>query len=119
MHNDQTIEDVKNHRHNWNIKLEEMAWAMFLIMIGVLWLLPDGKISPHTWLIGAGLIMLGMNFARYFLGIRMSGFTVFLGTVALVAGISGMYALNLPIFSALLIVVGLSLLLRALFKKRV
>jgi hypothetical protein len=48
----------------------------------------------------------------------MSGFTVFLGVVALVAGVSGIFTLELPIFPAIFIVVGLSLLMRAMFKKR-
>jgi hypothetical protein len=68
------------------IRFEEIGWALFLPMIGALWLFPDERIPPQAWLVGAGLIMLGINFTRYFSGIKMSGFTVFLGIVALVAG---------------------------------
>jgi hypothetical protein len=100
-----------------NIRLEEIGWALFLMMIGAFWLLPSGTIPADTWLIGAGLIMLGVNFARYFMGMPMSGFTVFVGILALVAGIAGVFDLRIPVFAGLLIVLGASLFLRALFKK--
>jgi hypothetical protein len=118
MQDNQFIAGAETNEHILNIRLEEIGWALFLIMIGGLWLIPDGTIPSHTWLIGAGLIMLGVNFGRYFAGIKMSGFTVFLGVVAIVAGVSGIFTLELPIFPAIFIVVGLSLLMRALFKKR-
>ena len=117
MQNNQVIAERRTVEHILNIRLEEIGWALFLIMIGGLWLLPDGRIPSHTWLIGAGLIMLGINIARYFMGIKMSGFTVFLGVVALVAGLGGSFAVDLPVFPAVFIVLGFSLLMRALFKK--
>jgi len=51
-----------------------------------LWLLPDETIPEGTWLIGVGVIMLGLNAARYMYGIKMSGFTVVLGIIALSIG---------------------------------
>lgn len=118
MQNNQMIENTHTSEHILNIRLEEIGWALFLIMIGALWLMPAELIPSHAWLIGAGLIMLGVNFTRFFAGIKMSGFTVFLGIVALVAGVSGFFAVELPIFPALFIVLGFSLLMRALFKRR-
>ncbi|HVE58918.1 MAG TPA: hypothetical protein VNB22_18940 [Pyrinomonadaceae bacterium] len=118
MQNNQIIDNSKRNDRVQNIRLEETGWALFLIMIGGLWLLPEGQLPSHIWLVGAGLIMLGINFARYFSGIKMSGFTVFLGVVALVAGAGGIFNLALPIFPALFIILGASLLMRALFKKQ-
>ena len=118
MQNDQVFEGAQAGTHVLDIRLEEIGWALFLVMMGALWLFPDGSIPSQTWLLGAGLIMLGINFARYLAGIKMSGFTVFLGVVAIVAGLSGMVSVNLPIFPAVFIVLGISLFLRALFKKR-
>ena len=118
MQSNQTIHGNETHIQNLNRRLEEAGWALFLIMIGGLWLLPEGRVPAFVWMAGAGLIILGVNFARYFAGIRMSGFTVFLGVLALVAGLGGALDLNLPIFAALFIIFGLSLLLRALFKRR-
>lgn len=118
MQNNQVMTGNAARESVLNIRFEEIGWALFLLMIGILWLFPDGRIPPHAWLIGAGAIMLGVNFARYFAGIKMSGFTVFLGIVALTAGAGGIFNFTLPVFPALFIIVGASLLMRALFKKR-
>jgi hypothetical protein len=118
MQKDQTIANARLNEHVLNLRLEETGWAVFLILVGSLWLLPTELIPSQAWLLGAGLIMLGVNFARFFAGIRMSGFTVFLGVVALVAGLSGFFAIDLPIIPAVFIVLGFSLLMRALFKAR-
>jgi hypothetical protein len=48
----------------------------------------------------------------------MSGFTVFLGVLALVAGVSGVFSLKFPLVAALFIILGVSLLMRALFKNQ-
>lgn len=118
MQNNQTIANHERQTRDLNIRLDEIGWALFLIMIGSIWLLPNVGIPADAWLIGAGLIMLGINFARFFNGIKMSGFTIFLGVVALLAGISGIFSLKLPLFAALFIVFGASLLIRAFFKER-
>ena len=118
MQNNQVIANTEVREHLFNIRLEEIGWALFLLMIGSLLLLPAERVPSHAWLIGAGLIMLGVNFARYFAHIKMSGFTVFLGAVALVAGLSGFFAVDLPIFAGLFIVLGFSLLMRGLFRTR-
>lgn len=115
----QNIKSITNERSvpDLNHRIEEVGWALFLMMIGIIWLLPEGMIPPDSWLIGSGLIMLGVNFLRHFGGIRVSGFTVFLGILALTAGLSGILNLKLPVFAALFVIFGASLLMRALFKK--
>lgn len=108
---------VEDYDHRLNIRIEEIGWAVFLMMIGIIWFLPEGTIPPDSWLIGSGVIMLGINFVRYFFGIKMSGFTVFLGILAFVAGLSGFLGLKLPVIAGLFVIFGASLLMRALFKK--
>ena len=70
----------------FNRRLEETGWALFLIMIGALLLLPEGLVPDGTWLVGTGLIMIGMNVVRHLHGLRVSGFTAVLGLVALAGG---------------------------------
>lgn len=111
---DQEVE----HKHHLNKRLEDIGWAVFLIMIGVIWLMPTGRIPEDTWLIGAGLIMLGINGVRYLMGIKMSGFTLILGALALIAGLGGVYAVKLPFFAILFILIGASILLRPLLRKK-
>ena len=117
MQNAHVCDGLDARNSDLNGRLEEIGWALFLTLLGVLWILPAGYFTSTTWLIGAGAIMLGMNFARYFFGIRMSGFTVFLGIIALVAGFSGAFGVEFPIVPAVLIVLGASLLMRAIFKQ--
>ncbi|MGA9534032.1 MAG: hypothetical protein WBR18_15025 [Anaerolineales bacterium] len=59
-----------------------------------------------------------MNAARYFTGLKMSGFTTFLGSLSLINGVlevSGIYDIDGAIF---LIILGAYLLLKPYFEKR-
>ena len=110
--------DQDQQKMHLNKRLEAIAWGLFLIMIGGLWLLPDETVPEGAWLLGVGVIMLGLNGVRYLYGIKMSGFTMFLGIVALCIGISDFFGLNLPIFPILIILWGLSVVLGPFLKKK-
>jgi len=99
-----------------NKRFESIAWALFLIMIGGIWLVPKERVPEGTWLVGAGLIMLGLNAARYLNGIKMSGFTIVLGFIAVVSGLSDFVGVDLPFFPLLLILIGASIILRPLIE---
>jgi len=99
-------------------RLDKAAWGLFLIILGCLWLIPDEKIHEDTWLLGAGVILLGLNAVRFIAGIRMNGFTIFLGVLGLLLGIGGIFGLDLPVFPILIILLGLSILIEPLFKRR-
>ena len=101
-----------------NNQLEAIGWGLFLIMLGGLWLVPSSMVPDGTWLIGVGLIMLGLNVARYFLGIPLSKFTIFLGIVALVVGASDFVGLDLPIFPIILILIGCSIIFNLIFERK-
>lgn len=100
-----------------NKRLESIGWALFLIMIGGIGLVPNSQVPVGTWSIGVGLIMLGLNLARYLNGIRMSGFTLVLGTVAVLTGVGEFSGLDLPVFAILLILIGASIILTPLFER--
>ena len=94
-------------------RFDEIAMALVLILTGGLWLAPAGLLPEGTWLAGAGLIVLGLNAARYFRGIKVSGFGITAGFVALAAGIGRILGRDLPIVPALLIILGAVLVIRA------
>src|SRR5215472_13765345 len=71
----------------WNERLENIGWGLFLIVVGITFLGPEVQASLGIWLIGGGLILLGLNAVRYLSGIKTSGFTIGLGSVALLAGV--------------------------------
>jgi hypothetical protein len=109
----------ESEQHNLNRRLEGIGWALFLIMLGGIGLVPDAVVPEGTWLIGVGLIMLGLNLARYLNHIPMSSGTLFLGILALLAGVTSVVGIELPIFPIVLILLGLSALSKAFFAKSV
>ena len=111
------VERVEDPQRALNKRLETIGWALFLIMIGGLGLVPKDQVPEGIWLIGVGLIMLGLNVARYVYKIKPSGFTIFLGCLAVIAGVGDLFGLDLPILAIALILIGANLLLRPLFEK--
>jgi uncharacterized membrane protein len=101
-----------------NKRLETVFWGLFLIMLGGQWLLPKDTLPNGLWSILVGLLLLGLNGARYFNHLRMSGFTTFLGILSVIGGVGEM------IFKAdldgaiLLIILGSILILKPWFDKQ-
>jgi hypothetical protein len=98
-----------------NQRLEDVGWGLMLIFTGILWLAPDERVPHGTWLLGVGVILLGLNFVRYLKGIRVSVFTTLVGAFALLGGLGGLLSVNLPLFAAVLIVLGSAILFKTLF----
>jgi hypothetical protein len=101
-----------------NKNMETAAWGCFLIMLGGFMFVPDNIVKGGVWSIGVGLILLGLNAARYFNGIRMSGFTTFLGILSVIGGgleLGGMKGADGAVF---IIVLGGYLILKPYFDKQ-
>ncbi len=98
-------------------RLDAIGWGLFLIMIGGLWLLPEGMLPDGTWLIGMGVIILGLSAYRIFIGIRVSGFWTVIGILALGFGLSEVFYLDLPLIPILLILFGVSMIYKYFTKK--
>jgi hypothetical protein len=101
-----------------NKRLESVAWGLFLIMLGSFALVPDDTIPKGVWSIGIGVIMLGLNVARYFYKINMSGFTTVLGILSLIGGIAELIGFTSLDGALLLIILGAYLILKPWFDKR-
>jgi hypothetical protein len=101
-----------------NGRLEAMGWGLFLIMIGGFALIPGDQIPRGVWSVGVGLIMLGLNAARYYYGLKLSSFTTFLGLLALLGGIAQLMGFDQLEGAFLLIILGAYLLLKPWFEKR-
>jgi hypothetical protein len=87
-------------------------------MLGGFAFIPGEQIPDGIWSVGVGLIMLGLNAARYYYGIKMSSFTTILGLLALLGGaaeLMGFYSLD---GAFLLIILGAYLILKPWFDKR-
>lgn len=107
MDNQPLVENRASDKRALDRQLERLGWALFLIMLGGLWLIPN--VPGGVWLVGVGLIMLGLNVARYFNGIRMHTFTSVLGAAALLLGVADLLGWGLPVLPILLIVIGASI----------
>ena len=104
------MESIRKSNRNF----EAIAWGALFVWWGITELvkfLPAG-----TGLIGIGLILLGLNVARYLTGININGFTTTIGILALVwgglelAGAVLSLPFELPVFAILLIVLGVIVL---------
>jgi hypothetical protein len=101
-----------------NKRFESVGWGVFLIMLGGFMFIPDTTVSKVFWSIGIGLIFLGLNAARYYNGIRMSGFTTFLGILSLVGGIVQLLGWKSMDGAFFLIILGCYLILKPWFDER-
>ena len=101
-----------------NKRLEAVGWGCFLIMLGGFILVPHTVVARGFWSIGVGVIMLGLNAARYFSNIKMSGFTTFLGIISLLGGILQLSGLEAIEGAFLLIILGAFLLVKPWLDKR-
>jgi hypothetical protein len=97
-------------------RLDQIGWGIFLVMIGVIWLVPG--VPQGTWLIGTGVLLLVLNAIRSRLGIPFGGVSVALGVLALAAGLGDFTGIKLPLFPICLVIIGATLILKPLVSQR-
>ena len=79
---------------------------------------PNSAVHEGVWSIGVGLIFLGLNAARYFNKIKMSGFTTVLGILSVVGGMMQLFFIKGLEGAFLLLILGAYLILKPWFDKR-
>lgn len=112
------MDEQRDPMKSRNQRLESIGWALFLIMIGCLWLVPKGTVPESTWLFGAGAIMIGLNLIRLAVGIRASGFTLVIGSLAVALGLCDVYDVEVPVIPILAILAGLGIILKPLVARK-
>jgi hypothetical protein len=106
------MEDID--RDALNKRFQTQAWALFLIMTGLLWFLSNLGQIDGFWLMSTGLILLGLNVVRALNDIETSGFTVVLGLLVLSAGLGNLMGVGLPLVPMLMIGLGTLIVISAL-----
>lgn len=101
-----------------NKRLETIAWGLFLVMLGGFMFVPKSLAPDGLWSVCVGLIMLGLNVARYFNKIRMSGFTTVLGILSIIGGVVQLLGVKNLEGAFLLIILGAFLILKPWFDRR-
>ena len=99
---------LKTAPDNVASRIEAIGWGLLLLMTGLLALIPG--LPDGTWLVGLGVLMIGLNATRILVGLAPDRFAVILGSGAVVAGLGIMAGIAVPVFALLLIVCGVAIL---------
>jgi hypothetical protein len=91
-------------------RIEAIGWGLLFLMTGVLLLVPG--LPEGTWLVGLGLLMLGLNATRLYVGLPLDRFGVILGAGAVLAGLGAMAGMDIPVFALGLIAWGLAIIVK-------
>ena len=110
--------DPKRHRALISDRINKIGWGLFLVILGIIWLLPDSMIPDGALLIGIGIILLGLSFVRHQYGIKRSDTNIVLGIIALAFGLGDFLGTGLPLIPILLIFWGLSIFYRIIFSRK-
>lgn len=115
--NNQLKKDVNAQKRILDRRIESIGWALFLIWSGALMISPHGLFPEGSWLMGTGLIIMLSMGIRYLYGIRIDGFWMVLGILALGFGISEFFSLSVSVFPVLIIIMGVVIVYNAFFRK--
>ena len=115
--NNENLTNFKDQKRREAERLDSIGWGLFLVMLGAIFLFPDKIVPEGTFLLGVGIILLGLNLVKYLKGIKTSGFTIFLGIIAFIAGLCNFLGQPLEIFPLILILWGASIIIKIIFKR--
>ena len=74
--------------------------------------MPEERLPEGAWLLGTGVLLLALNVARYFNGLRIGGFTTVLGVLALAGGLSDFFGADIPLVALAVLVLGVGILVK-------
>ena len=98
--------------------LDSIGWGLFFILLGSIWLVPESMVPEGLFLIGLGVIFVGLNSVRYILGRAASLFWIVVGLILLTIGISDFLGMDLPVIPMIVIIIGISMIIKPLIGKR-
>ena len=96
-------------------KVDAVGWGLFLVWIGIAFLLDVGK---GIGLLGISIIILGVQFVRKNMGLQFEGFWVIVGVGAFVAAVSELSNLEIPIGPIVIILIGVGILASIVKRKQ-
>ncbi len=99
--------------------LTTVAWGLFFILVGGAWIYGQAYgIDLGTIVaIGVGLILIGLNIGRHFIGARMGKFSLGIGILALLIGLARYAGTPVDIVPLIIILVGLFIIAEAIVRK--
>lgn len=101
-----------------NKVFDAIAWGVFIVLLGTGWITSTYyQIDTGIYIaLGAGLILIALNFARWTIGINVSKFSLFIGLLALSLSGAGIVGFAMPFIPTVIVLVGLFIVAEALQK---
>lgn len=103
---------------NRNKVFDGIAWGAFIILVGVGWLASSlYEVSTTIYIaLGAGIILIALNIARWQTHISISKFSLFIGLIALALSGPGLVGFEMPFIPTLIALIGLFIVAEAMQK---
>jgi hypothetical protein len=98
-------------------RLSDIGWGLLFMLTGLVWMVPSEQVPQGTWLFGVAAILIGINVVRYLKHIAMSGFSLVLGFIALIAALGHLWRVDLPLLAICLFIIGVSLVAKPLLTR--
>jgi hypothetical protein len=99
-------------------RFESIGWGLFLILLGITWIIPKHLLADGVLYIGIGIIILGYSYFKHIRGFKVSGFSLFLGFGALIIGLADYTHIDVPLLPLILIFWGISIIFGFYSKKK-
>ncbi len=100
-----------------NRRLNDIGWGLLFMLTGLVWLMPTEQVPPGTWLFGVAAILIGTNIVRYAKQVRIDGFSLVLGCLALLAALGQLWRVDLPLLAICMLLIGASLVAKPLLTR--
>ncbi len=97
---------------------DALAWGVFIVLLGAGWITSSYyQIDTGIYIaLGAGFILIALNFARWSTGISISKFSLFIGLLALSLSGAGIIGFAMPFIPTVIVLVGLFIVAEAMQK---
>ncbi|MFC1887644.1 hypothetical protein ACFLYK_02435 [Candidatus Cloacimonadota bacterium] len=100
-------------------RFNRIGWGIFLVMLGVIWILPENVLPDGVLPIGVGIILLGMYLLKKSYGLKGSDSNVLLGIIAIAIGLGDLLKTGFPLIPVILIFWGMSMIYRIIFPRKI
>ena len=101
-----------------NKVFDGIAWGVFIVLLGSGWIISTYyQMNTGIYIaLGAGFILIALNFARWTTGISISKVSLFIGLLALSLSGAGIVGFAMPFIPTVIVLVGLFIVTEALQK---
>ena len=91
-------------------RITTIGWGFFFIWLGIVLVLNAGT---GMVLFGVGIISLGMQVARKYVGLETDGFWILVAVLFILVGVWELFDVRLPLMALFLMIVGVGFLVSA------